>query len=137
MSQVRATQVGWTVSPVLTTVLLWSVGSQTLNDTPEQRSGELRLTKHSSQDMLQSWTHGCTLSNNMRQANQNIVRPQYIRSMFPISSVSKHGLLTLVTQSVTQRCFPWNQCRVADEICLAIDAKAQAKAQAEIQPQQF
>ena len=133
MSQVRATQVGWTVSPLLTTVSRWGVGPSTLNDTPEQRSGELHLSKHLSQDVLQSWTHECTLSNNMRQANQNIVRPQYIRSMSPISSMSKHWAAHSGHTILTQRCFPWNQCRVTDEIRLTIDAKAQA----EIQPQQF
>ena len=68
MSQVRATQAGRTVSPVLTTVSLWGVGSSTLNDTSEQRSGGLHLSRHLSQDLLQSWTHGCTLSNHVRQA---------------------------------------------------------------------
>ena len=84
--------------------------------------------------MLQPWTHGCTLSNNMRQANQNIVHPQCIRSMLPISSVSNHGAIHSGHTICNAALLPLEPVqRVTDEIRLAIDAKAQA----EMQPQQF
>ena len=55
--------------------------------TPENRQGTPLL----SESLLQSLMASCTMSNTMRPAPQSIFRPQFMRTVLPVSSLGAAG----------------------------------------------
>ena len=72
------------------------VGPPTHYEPPERRLGGPLL----SESLLQSLLTSCTLNNNMRPANANIFRPQYMRTLLPVSSLGAQWGIALRTLSL-------------------------------------
>lgn len=82
------------------------VGLSTHDDIPEQRCAKPRLNE----SMLQSPMQSCTLSNDMRQANPDIFRLQYMRSMLLVIPSGLYGSTPPITHIATLPRFLLNRC---------------------------
>ena len=102
------------------------VGPPTHNEPPERRQGGPLL----SESLLQSLLTSCTLSNNMRPASANIFRPQYMRTVFQVSSLGAQGASPSGHSLPITAPTPLDPVQpVSDAIRLAAEARSQARAQ--------
>ena len=88
-----------------------------------------------SESLLHSLLASCTLSNSVRPADVNIFRPQYMRTLLPVSSLGAYGA-TPSEHSLPPTAFLPSDPkeRVAESIRLIAESRAQSRGYHQSQP---
>ena len=107
------------------------VGPPVNSEPPERRQGGPLL----SESLLHSLLASCTLSNSVRPADPNIFRPQYMRTLLPVSSLGAYGATPSEHTLPATAFMPSDPMeRVAESIRLITESRMQSRGYHQSQP---